>query len=149
MRLRKSFSKKRAAASSVSAPTASKPERVFQLRKPASDGGLFVAQLTVGRGLATFLGMKTVAIQDVQDRFEELAHDVEQGEVVTILRNGKPVFDLVAHRDDPVALTTEGGIDWEAAEAYLRSKGIVRTTGFIADDFDEPLAEDFLLRPLP
>lgn len=87
--------------------------------------------------------MKTVAIQDVQDRFDELARDAERGEVVTIMRDGKPVVDLVPHEKKP------RGYDPEAGEAYLRSKGIVRNEGFIADDFDDPLPEDFLLRPLP
>lgn len=85
--------------------------------------------------------MKTMSIREVQDRFEELAHDVEQGETVTVTRDGRAVFDLVPRKKQ--------GIDWEAGEAYLRSKGIVRTEGFIADDFDDPLPEDFLLRPLP
>ncbi|WJR66031.1 type II toxin-antitoxin system prevent-host-death family antitoxin [Neorhizobium sp. CSC1952] len=86
--------------------------------------------------------MKTVSIREAQDRFDELAQDVEQGETVTVTRDGKPVFDIVPHKK-------RGGIDWEAGEAYLRSKGIVRTKGFIADDFDDPLPEDFLIRPLP
>lgn len=86
--------------------------------------------------------MKTVSIREVRDRFDEFAQDVEQGETVTVTRDGKPVFDIVPHRKSP-------GIDWDAGEAYLRSKGIVRTKGFISDDFDDPLPEDFLLRPLP
>ncbi|MBT9372514.1 type II toxin-antitoxin system prevent-host-death family antitoxin [Rhizobium sp. CSW-27] len=86
--------------------------------------------------------MKTVSIAEAQDRFDELAQDVENGETVTVTRDGKPVFDIVPHMKKP-------GIDWEAAEAYLRSKGIVRNDGFVSDDFDEPLPEDFLLRPLP
>ena len=85
--------------------------------------------------------MKTVSLRDFEDRFEELAHDVEQGETVVVTRDGKPVFDLVPHQ--------KRGVDWEAGEAYLRSKGIVRTKGFISDDFDDPLPEDFLLQPLP
>ncbi|MEN3148311.1 type II toxin-antitoxin system prevent-host-death family antitoxin [Neorhizobium sp. IRAMC:178] len=86
--------------------------------------------------------MKTVSLREAQDRLDELAQDVEQGETVTVTRDGKPVFDLVPH-------TERGGYDPEAGEAYLRSKGIVRKKGFIADDFDDPLPEDFLLRPLP
>jgi hypothetical protein len=31
----------------------------------------------------------------------------------------------------------------------LRSKGIKNPVGYIADDFDAPLPEDFLLQPLP
>jgi prevent-host-death family protein len=93
--------------------------------------------------------MKTVSIRDAQQRFEELARDVEEGETVTVTRDGKPVFDLVP-RDGAVAQPArKKGYDPEAGEAYLRSKGIVRVEGFIADDFDDPLPEDFLLRPLP
>lgn len=40
-------------------------------------------------------------------------------------------------------------IDWEAGQAYLRSKGIENAVPYIAEDFDDPLPEDFLLRPLP
>ncbi|MBP2548900.1 prevent-host-death family protein [Neorhizobium galegae] len=90
--------------------------------------------------------MKTVSIREAQDRFDELAQDVERGETVTVTRDGKPVFDLVPREG---AAQKKGGIDWEAGQAYLRSKGIVRTKGFISDDFDDPLPEDFLLRPLP
>jgi len=91
--------------------------------------------------MATLNGMKTVSIREIQDHFDELVHQVEQGETVTVTRDGKPVFDLVPRK--------KRGVDWEAGEAYLRSKGIVRTEGFVADDFDDPLPEDFLLRPLP
>jgi prevent-host-death family protein len=96
--------------------------------------------------------MKTVSIQDAQLRFDELARDVEQGETVTVTRDGKPVFDLVPRDEAADAIQGEPkkrGIDWEAGEAYLRAKGIMRVEGFIADDFDDPLPEDFLLRPLP
>jgi prevent-host-death family protein len=108
------------------------------LRKPVSDGGLldFVAT-------CSYLQiMKTVAIRDMKNRLTELVREVENGEVIVVTRNGQPVADLVAHKK-------RGGLDLEAGEAYLRTKGIVRTTGFIADDFDDPLPEDFLLRPLP
>jgi antitoxin (DNA-binding transcriptional repressor) of toxin-antitoxin stability system len=116
--------------------------------QPASDGGLFCAELTGSRRRIIFADMKSIAIQDIQGCFDELARDTERGEVVTVTRDGKPVFDIVTHNAEAAA-KRKGGIDWEAGEAYLRSKGIVRTEGFIADDFDDPLPEDFLLRPLP
>jgi prevent-host-death family protein len=90
--------------------------------------------------------MKTVAIQEVQDRFEELAQDVEQGEIVTVTRDGKPVFDLVPRHD---VLKKKGGINWEAMQASMRARGITNPVPYIAEDFDDPLPEDFLLRPLP
>ena len=86
--------------------------------------------------------MKTVSIRDAKNRLTELAREVEQGAVVVVTRNGRPVFDLVPHR-------RTGGLNLAAGEAYLRSKGIEYPVPFIADDFDEPLPEDFLLRPLP
>ncbi|SMF73830.1 prevent-host-death family protein [Xaviernesmea oryzae] len=86
--------------------------------------------------------MKTVSIREAQDRFDELAQDVEQGETVTVTRDGKPVFDIVPHKK-------RGGIDWEAGQAYLRARGIANPVPYIADDFDDPLSEDFLLKPLP
>ncbi|RWX78608.1 type II toxin-antitoxin system prevent-host-death family antitoxin [Neorhizobium lilium] len=91
--------------------------------------------------------MKTVSIRDVQNRFDELAHDVEQGETVTVTRDGKPVFDLVPRGG--ASSKKEGGLDLEAGQAYLRSRGITDPVPYISDDFDDPLPEDFLLRPLP
>jgi prevent-host-death family protein len=104
------------------------------------------ASLTVkGRG-RTLIGMKTVSIAEAQDRFDELAQQVEKGETVTVTRDGRPVFDIVPREG---VAQKKGGIDWEAGQAYLRSIGIKDPFPYIADDFDDPLPEDFLLRPLP
>lgn len=84
----------------------------------------------------------TVSMKDAKNRLTELARRVEAGETVTITRNGKPVLDMVPHRK-------KGGINWEALEVYKREHGIDRIVTWIADDFDDPLPEDFLLRPLP
>jgi prevent-host-death family protein len=86
--------------------------------------------------------MKTVSIRDAKNRLTELAREVENGETVVVTRNGRPVFDLVPHKP-------RGGLNLEAGQAYLRSKGITNPVPFIADDFDDPLPEDFLFRPLP
>ena len=90
--------------------------------------------------------MKIVPIAEVQQRFEELAQDVEKSETVTVTRNGKPVFDIVPRED---ATQRKGGIDWAAMQASMRDRGITNPVPYIADDFDDPLPEDFLLRPLP
>ncbi|WP_409567020.1 type II toxin-antitoxin system Phd/YefM family antitoxin [Methylobacterium sp. J-048] len=71
----------------------------------------------------------------------ELAARVEGGETIVLTRDGKPVLDLVPHR-------RTRGLDIEAGEAFLRARGITRSQGFIADDFDDPLPEDFLIQPL-
>ncbi len=90
--------------------------------------------------------MKTVSIREAQDRFDELAQDVEKGETVTVTRDGKPVFDIVPRAD---ATPRKGGVDFEAMQADLRALGVTDPFPYIADDFDDPLPEDFLLRPLP
>jgi prevent-host-death family protein len=82
--------------------------------------------------------MKTVSIRDAKNRLTELARDVEGGETIVVTRNGRPVFDLVPHRK-------QGGLDLAAGDAWLRSKGITNPVPFIAEDFDAPLPEDFLL----
>jgi prevent-host-death family protein len=86
--------------------------------------------------------MKTVSIRDAKNRLTELARSVEKGETVVVTRNGRPVFDLVPHKN-------AGGVDFAAGRAWLRAKGIKNPFPFIADDFDAPLPEDVLLKPLP
>ncbi|MBP2558308.1 hypothetical protein J2857_001059 [Neorhizobium galegae] len=56
------------------------------------------------------------------------------------------MFDLVPHTELP---KKKGGIDLDAIQAHLRARGITNPVPYIADDFDDPLPEDFLLRPLP
>ena len=75
-------------------------------------------------------------------RREELARQVEDGETIVVTRNGRPVFDLVAHRP-------RAGLRLEAIDEFKKRHLIATIVPFIAADFDDPLAEDFLLRPLP
>lgn len=86
--------------------------------------------------------MNTVSIREAKNRLTELARLVEAGERITVTRHGKPAFDLVPHQP------RKGGINWEAGEAYLRSKGITRVRSWISPDFDDPLPEDFLITPI-
>jgi prevent-host-death family protein len=87
--------------------------------------------------------MVTVSIRDAKNRLTQLARQVEAGETVVVTRNGRPVFDLVPHQP------RKGGVNLAAGEAYLKARGITNPVPYIADDFDDPLSEDFLLRPLP
>jgi prevent-host-death family protein len=87
--------------------------------------------------------MKTVSIKDGKNHFPELVRKAENGETITITRNGTPVAEL-----NP-AKKRKGGIDWEAGERFLRERGIKRKKGWISPDFDDPLPEDFLITPLP
>ncbi len=86
--------------------------------------------------------MKTVSIRDAKNRLTELAREVEQGTRVVITRNGRPVLDLVPHQ-------TRKGLRFEAIEKFKRNHRIKSIVSYIADDFDDPLPQDFLLRMLP
>jgi prevent-host-death family protein len=86
--------------------------------------------------------MSMVSIKEAKNRLTEIARRVEKGETVVVTRNGRPILDLVPHR-------THGGIDLKAGAKFLRKRGIKTLVSHVAKDFDEPLPEDFLLRPLP
>ena len=86
--------------------------------------------------------MRTVSIKDAKNRLTELAWRVEKGETIVVTRNGKPILDLVPHRK-------KGGLNLKAIEEFKREHGINSIFSYIAEDFDAPLPEDFLLRPLP
>jgi prevent-host-death family protein len=86
--------------------------------------------------------MKTVTIREAKNRLTELAREVERGETIVVTRNGSPAFELAPHRPHK-------GLRPEAVDEFKRKHGIETIAPFIADDFDEPLPEDFLLRPLP
>ena len=85
--------------------------------------------------------MPVVSIKEAKDRLTALARLVEKGETVVVTRNGKPVFDLVPHRAKALRL--------EAGEEFLKKRGVKEIFPFVAEDFDAPLPEDFLLKPLP
>ncbi len=86
--------------------------------------------------------MGIFSIREVKDSFSELGRRVDKGERVLISRHGEPVYELVAYKK-------KGGIDYEAGKRFLEMRGIKNPVPYIADDFDDPLPEDFLLRPLP
>ena len=87
--------------------------------------------------------MTTVSIKDGKNRFSELVREAESGRAVTVTRNGDPVCQIVPLR------MKKTGINWEAGKQFLRERGIRDPFPYIAPDFDEPLPEDFLLKPLP
>ncbi len=87
--------------------------------------------------------MTTVSIKDAKNRLTELARAAEKGETITVTRNGKPVFDIVPHKE------RQGGINWEGGEKFLRERGVTKFFTYVAPDFDDPLPEDFLITPLP
>nr|WP_294513178.1 type II toxin-antitoxin system prevent-host-death family antitoxin [uncultured Rhodopila sp.] len=86
--------------------------------------------------------MTIVSIRDAKNRLTELARQVEGGETIVVTRNGRPVFDLVPHRP-------RRGLNLGAIDAFKKRHGVASIAPFIADDFDDPLPEDFLLSRLP
>lgn len=86
--------------------------------------------------------MTKVSIKDAKNRFSELGRAAEEGETITITRNGKPAFVIGP-------LKKMGGLNLAAGAAYKRKHGIDKFFGEIPEDFDDPLPEDFLLKPLP
>ena len=92
--------------------------------------------------VATIGPMTTVSIKEAKNRLTELARQVEKGETIVVTRNGKPVFDLVPHQP-------KRGLRLDAVDEFKKRHGLQSIVTFIAEDFDAPLPEDFLLRPLP
>ncbi len=84
-----------------------------------------------------------VSIKEAKNKLSELVRRAEAGERVVITRDGKPVADLSLHQEK------KGGLDFAALRAYKELHGIKKFVEYIPEDFDEPLPEDFLLKPLP
>lgn len=86
--------------------------------------------------------MDTIPVERGDIALEDLARRVEAGERVVLTRGGEPVAEVVAPQ-------RRGGFDPAAGRRFLAEQGIERVVKYIADDFDDPLPEDFLLRRLP
>jgi prevent-host-death family protein len=86
--------------------------------------------------------MKTVSMRDAKNRLTELARTVENGETIVVTRNGRPILDLVPHKP-------HRGLRLEALTEFKKRNGIKRVVTSMPVDFDEPLPEDVLLKPLP
>ena len=86
--------------------------------------------------------MKTVSIRDAKNRLTELARTVESGETIVVTRNGRPILDLVPHK-------RQSGLRLEALAEFKKRNGIKRVITSIPADFDDPLPEDVLVKPLP
>jgi antitoxin (DNA-binding transcriptional repressor) of toxin-antitoxin stability system len=91
----------------------------------------------------SYLVFMNISIKEAKNRLSELVRRAEAGETVVITRDGEPVADLTIHKKKPK------GINWEGLREYKRKHGIGRVVEYIADDFDDPLPEDFLITPFP
>jgi prevent-host-death family protein len=88
------------------------------------------------------LDVKTVSIREAKNRLTELGRTVESGETIVVTRNGRPILDFVPHKP-------RRGLDLAGLTAFKKQNGIKRRVTSIPADFDEPLAEEVLLEPLP
>ena len=80
---------------------------------------------------------KTVNIHEAKTNLSSLIAEVEAGEEVVIARAGKPVAKLVPIKSR-VARTKR-----------RKLAGVMKGKIWIGPDFDDPLPEDFLIKPLP
>ena len=78
------------------------------------------------------MALKTMDISEARIRFDELLSFVEAGDEIIIARDEKPMARLV-----PV----------QGAPAYVpgkkRTPGLGRGEGWISEDFDDPLPDEF------
>ena len=90
-------------------------------------------------------GVPEVPVKEAKAKLTELLRRVEAGERIVLTRHGKPVADLVPHglgqEDKRLSVM-------ERYELWLKDNPPLGI-GWVADDFDDPLPEDFLLQPLP
>lgn len=86
--------------------------------------------------------MKHVSIKEAKDRLTSLATEAQNGERIVITRHGKPVAHL-----GPVSAARRRPLDYEALARWKEERGLDRLAGPIPPDFDDPLPEDFLIRP--
>ncbi len=86
--------------------------------------------------------MAQVSLKEAKNKFAELGRRAEAGETIVVTRHGKPAFELVPAKKS-------GGVDWEAGRRFLDAHGIKDPFPYVSPDFDDPLPEDFLLKPLP
>jgi prevent-host-death family protein len=85
--------------------------------------------------------MKHVSIKQAKDQFPALVREAEQGQRIVVTRNGKAVAEIIPHKK-------KGGIDFEALQRWKEERGIDQIFGEPSPDFDDPLPEDFLIKPL-
>ena len=85
--------------------------------------------------------MKIMSLSEAKDRLTELAAEAGSGVVIAVTRDGVPLFELASQN-------RRRGLNIAAGRAFLRSRDMGDTVTHIADDFDDPLPEDFLLKPL-
>lgn len=91
------------------------------------------------------VGAREVPVKEAKAKLTELLRAAEAGERIVLTRHGKPVADLVPHAE---AVEEKPMSFMQRYEAWHKAHP-GPDIGWIADDFDEQLPEDFLLQPFP
>jgi prevent-host-death family protein len=88
---------------------------------------------------------REVPVKEAKAKLTELLRAAEAGERIVLTRHGKPVADLVPHqavKEEKPLSVLERVAAWHAANP-------TPDIGWVSDDFDDQLPEDFLLQPFP
>ncbi len=89
--------------------------------------------------------VREVPVKEAKAKLTELIRAAEAGERIVLTRHGKPVADLVPHLDSPEEKPMSV---LERVKAWHKANPSP-DIGWISDDFDDQLPEDFLLQPFP
>ena len=65
-----------------------------------------------------------ISVKEAKNRLSELLHLAEAGETIVLTRHGKPVADLIPHKEK------KGGINWQALADYKKKHGIEQDCRF-------------------
>jgi prevent-host-death family protein len=73
-----------------------------------------------------------LTVREAKAKFSEALAAVQRGESVVVTKHGRPVAEIVK----PVA--RRGGLNFEAADRYLKERGLDNIKTFWPDYFDDP-----------
>jgi prevent-host-death family protein len=88
---------------------------------------------------------REVPVKEAKAKLTELLRAAEAGERIVLTRHGKAVADLVPHEAGKEERKMSVMERYEIWKSENPASGI----GWVADDFDDQLPEDFLLQPFP
>jgi prevent-host-death family protein len=88
---------------------------------------------------------REVPVKEAKAKLTELLRAAEGGERIVLTRHGKPVADLVPHQ----AVVEEKPMSVMERVAAWHKANPTPDIGWVSDDFDDQLPEDFLLQPFP
>jgi prevent-host-death family protein len=107
--------------------------------------GIPFKHFTTASAMAAPAAVREVPVKEAKAQLTALLRAVEAGERIVLTRHGKPVADLVPHSTIP----EEKPMSVLDRLAAWHKANPSPDIGWIADDFDDQLPEDFLLQPLP